>query len=402
MAEMQLTQPLRRRTARKVKLLARRRKSPAAAQAPFRLLMVTPRYLPFPGGVQTHVYQLSRRFVQAGLEVTVLTSSPGGRLPEEEWIDGVRVRRVPAWPANRDYYFAPQIVSFIRSQPWDLIHVQSYHSLVAPLAMWAAWRSHTPYVVTFHGGGHSSRLRSGLRGMQQRLLRPMLARANRLIAIAEFEIPFFSQRLGLPVEQFSLIPNGGDLPAVAGEAQPVVEAGLIVSIGRLERYKGHQRVIAAMPEILARRPDARLWIAGSGPYEDQLRRQAQELGVADRVQIYAIPAADREGMARALAQAGLVVLLSEFETHPIAVLEALALGRPALVADTSGLSELAHKGLARAIPLHSSPGQVAQAVIEQLDQPAQPGPLSLPTWEDCSAGLLSLYSEITGRRLCAS
>ena len=44
-------------------------------------------------------------------------------------------------------------------------------------------------------------------------------------------------------------------------------------------------------------------------------------------------------MAEELSQAALVVLLSEYETHPIAVLEAVALGRPALVAATSGLSE---------------------------------------------------------------
>src|SRR5919204_3051776 len=106
-----------------------------------------------------------------------------------------------------------------------------------------------------------------------------------------------------------------------------------------------------MPAILAAHSDARLWIAGTGPYERRLREQAARLGVAHRVEIRAIPAAEREQMASELSRAAVVVLLSEYETQPLAILEAVALGRPAVVADTSGLTELARHGLAVAIPL---------------------------------------------------
>ena len=50
-----------------------------------------------------------------------------------------------------------------------------------------------------------------------------------------------------------------------------------------------------------------------------------------------MPADRREAMARELRASDLVVLLSEFETHPIAALEALSLERPLLVATGSGL-----------------------------------------------------------------
>jgi len=102
-----------------------------------------------------------------------------------------------------------------------------------------------------------------------------------------------------------------------------------------------------------------------------------------------------------LSKTALVVLLSEFETHPIAALEALALGRPLLVADTSGLSELAQRGWARAIPLESSPQQVAAAVVDQLRRPDPPMAIELPTWDQCASGLLSLYRAVTGEKSCA-
>jgi glycosyltransferase involved in cell wall biosynthesis len=358
-----------------------------------RLLFVTPRYAPLMGGVETHVEQVARCLVEAGLEVSVLTTNPG-HLPPEEVRDGVYIHRVPAWPARGDLYFAPDLNRVILSQQWNLVHVQSYHTLVAPLAMLAALRAGIPYVVTFHGGGHSSRLRNILRRGQHLMLKPLLQRAERLVAVADFEIPYFSSRLGISQDRFVVIPNGADLPAVPPAPLPAKKGTLIASIGRLERYKGHHRILAALPHILRRRPDTRLWIAGSGPYEGQLRRQAERLGVAKRVEIRAVPPSERERLALELAQVDLVVLLSEYETHPIAVIEALSLGLPALVADTSGLGELSRKGWARAVPLNSSPQQIAEAVFAQLEQPLVPEKLELFTWEDCASGLLALYRSI--------
>lgn len=367
-----------------------------------RVLFVTARYFPHIGGVENHVYQVASRLVRCGIHTTILTTDSGGHLPAIENVEGVNIRRVRSWPSREDYYFAPDIYRIITQEPWDIVHVQSYHTFVAPLAMFAAWHAKVPYIVTFHGGGHSSRLRHSLRGVQQWLLRPLFARAARLVAIAHFEIPLFSKRLGLPENKFSLIPNGSDLPIIPREERETVDENLIVSIGRLERYKGHQRIIAALPEILARRPNVRLWIAGEGPYKAQLWDLAHKLGVNHRVDIHAVPATERGRLARELSKAALVMLLSEYETHPIAALEALALGRPVLVANTSGLSELAERGLAQAIPLKSKPAQVADAVLKNLNRPTNAMNLQISTWDDCSADLLALYRDVTGRTLCAS
>ena len=81
-------------------------------------------------------------------------------------------------------------------RPWDVVHVQCYHTLVAPLAMLRALTLGIPYVVTFHGGGHSSELRNRSRGAQRLLLRPLLRRARRLVAVARFEIEQYGEELG--------------------------------------------------------------------------------------------------------------------------------------------------------------------------------------------------------------
>jgi glycosyltransferase involved in cell wall biosynthesis len=156
-------------------------------------------------------------------------------------------------------------------------------------------------------------------------------------------------------------------------------------------------VLAALPAVREVEPGAHLWIAGAGPYESELRRLAANLGVGDAVEISAVPPGDREQMARRLSQVDVVVLLSSFETHPIAALEALWLGRPVLVATGSGLGELAERGLARAIDPQSPPQQVAAAILRELRDPLAVVPAQLPTWDDCAAALLALYRRVLAR-----
>lgn len=361
-----------------------------------RVLMVTPRYFPYTGGVENHVYQVARRLAHAGTDVTVLTTDPSGQLLPAEEIAGVKIQRTPAWPANRDYYFAPQILEVIRRGHWDLMHLQSYHTLVAPIAMVAAKRAHIPYLVTFHGGGSSSPFRNRARRVQQQMLRPLLVGAKRLIAVAQFEVDYYGGRLNLSHEHFTVIPNGCDLPHISAPPRPPMGT-LIVSVGRLEQYKGHHRLIAALPYILPAYPNARLRIVGEGPAKADLLAQAATLGLADRVEIGGIPPERRLEMAETVGTADLFALLSDYETHPIAALEALSLKRPVLVADTSGLRELADRGLARSIPLQSTPQQTAAAVVQQLRNPLIPADLDLPTWDDCARELLLLYRSVTGR-----
>ena len=358
-----------------------------------RLLLVTARYFPFMGGIETHTYEVGRRLARSGVDVTVLTTDPSGRLPENQEREGVQIRRVRAWPSQKDYYFAPAVGRVITEGHWDLIHCQGCHTFVPPLAMLAAQQAGIPYVVTFHTGGHSSRLRNALRGVQWTLLGPLLVRAKRWIGVSQYEVDFFRERLHLPPERCTVIPNGSDLPQLLEPA--VVQPGLIISVGRLERYKGHQRVIAALPKLREQCSQVHLLILGSGPYEPNLRRWAEKLGVSEHVEIRSIPPNDRQSMAQALAQAALVVLLSEAESHPVAVMEALLLGRPVLVADTSGLHELAERQLVRAVPLESNPGEVAAAILEELHHPMPRADLKLPTWDDCAADLLSVYQSVT-------
>jgi glycosyltransferase involved in cell wall biosynthesis len=364
-----------------------------------RVLMVTPRSPLAQGGVERHVMEVSRRMAAAGVQVEVICADPALKAPSTEIRDGVRIRTLRAWPRGRDWFFTPGIWREIGREKWDLVHVQSYHTLVAPLAMLRALTLRIPYVVTFHGGGHSSELRNRARRLQMRLLRPLLRRAARLVAIARFEIEQYGAALGVPPERWAFIPNGTDLSfsdADLAGTEPATPT--LASIGRLERYKGHHRVLAAFPAVLEREPAARLLIVGKGPHEEELQRQVEELGLAERVEITSVPSDDPGGMAALLSRVSLVVLMSEFESHPLVALEAAAARRRLLVAEAGGLQEIAEDGFGRGIPLDSTPEQIAAAAVEELEKPLPQVSPRLTSWDECAAALLDLYGSVISIR----
>jgi glycosyltransferase involved in cell wall biosynthesis len=361
------------------------------------ILMATPRYFPDTGGTEMHVHEVGRRLAANGINVTLLTTFPHDQtkiVPALEDVDGMKVVRVHAWTQPHDFYIAPAIRSFIKEGNWDLIHCQGCHTFFPPLVMFAAKAKKIPYIVTFHSGGHSSLLRTKFRDTQWKLLRPLLVNAEKLIGVSEFETNYFRDVLHLSDKRFAVIPNGFSLPEMPALSVNAAAPTLIVSVGRLERYKGHQHLIGALPKIRESRPDARLLILGSGPYEAELREIAQRNGVTEYVTIRSIPASNREEMMSLISQASLVALLSEYESQGIAIMEALALHRPVLVADTSALREYAERKLARAVALDSTPEELAAAVINQLDNPLIPEQLNLPTWDDCAEQLNILYHTV--------
>jgi glycosyltransferase involved in cell wall biosynthesis len=382
-----------------------------------RILQITPRFFPDMGGIETHVYETSRRLnTVPGLRVDVLTTDRTGSRPPVEVVDGVQVRRVSAWPRDRDYYLAPQVHTAVRGGRYDLVHCQGVHTAVPIIAMAAARTARTPYLVSPHTGGHSSALRHRLRGVQWRALGPLLRQARAVVCVAWFERELFARTAGVRQDRLVVIPNGVDTTVATG-VRPAADSPTVVSVGRFEKYKGHQHLIAALPAMLAREPRTRLILVGQGPYEDTLRAQAIRLGVADRVGFTFVPPAERQAMTDLLAGAHVVALLSGYEAHPVAVMEAVALGRPVVVAPGTGLGELADRGLADRVEDPADVAAVAGALLRHLGpeparrpagsprssgpDPAPPGmagtaaptglSTSLPTWDDCALALADAY-----------
>lgn len=366
---------------------------------PIRVLQVVQRFYPELGGLETHVAEVTSRLAaMPEIEITIATTDRSGTLPREELINGVRVIRRRSWPKNRDYYFCPGLIPVIRRGHWDLVHLQGGQTFVPLIGMLASLSARIPYVLTFHTGGHSTAGRSLMGRIRTKALTPLLSHARRLVAVSRFEKKSFVAATGIDPGRFTVINNGGALPAVPAGTVPM--PGTIVSSGRLEKYKGHHRVIQALPLIRQRIPGARLIILGAGPYEAELRALAERLGVAAAVTIEHLPPSERARMAQILAGSAVMAALSSFEAHPVGIMEAIALGLPVLGCDVAGIGDLVEDGLVRGIDVGAGPDQVAAALVEMLQDnnsaSARQAPdFKLPTWESCTAALADVYREAT-------
>jgi glycosyltransferase involved in cell wall biosynthesis len=362
-----------------------------ASARPLRVLMVCARYFPDTGGAETHVYEVARRLHgRGGFDITVLATDRTRELLRRDVLEGIAVLRVPAWPRGRDYYLAPGIAAVTGQRGrWDLVHCQGIHTPVPILAMLAARRAGIPYVVTFHTGGHSLRHRNALRSAQWRLTGPLLRDAVSLVGVSRFEAETMSDQACLNGRPVTVIRNGGSLPpAPAGVA---AVPGRIVSSGRLERYKGHHRVIEALPHVMRVVPEAHLLVLGTGSYEAKLRELARHQGVSDRVTIRHLPPSDRAGMSRALAEASVVAALSDYEAHPVAVMEALSAGRPVVGCDVAGIGELVAEGWVQGVDPDASAPRVARSLVDAMVAPPPVAPAELPTWDSCADQVAQLY-----------
>jgi glycosyltransferase involved in cell wall biosynthesis len=337
-----------------------------------------------------HVHEVTRRLSALGnFEITVLATDRSRQLPRQNVVDGISVLRVPSWPRRRDYYLAPGIAAVIRQRSWDLVHCQGIHTPVPLLAMITARRVGIPYVVTFHTGGHSSRLRNAMRATQWRLAGLLLRHAVSLIAVSRFEAVAIARHARLGDQQVIVIRNGGTLPPP--RTGTVAVPGRIVSAGRLEQYKGHHRVIEALPHVMRDIPAAHLLILGSGPYESNLNKLARNLGVSDRVTIKHVAPTDRQGMATTLAESSVVAALSDYEAHPVAVMEALCVARPVVGYDVAGVGELIAEGWVRGVPYGAPAAAIARELVMAMSSPSPADHLQLPSWDSCAEQLAHIY-----------
>ncbi len=360
-----------------------------------RVVMTSPRYAPLVGGVELHTQALATRLAQRGHDVTVVTTNPAGDLPEFEARDGVTIHRVPSWPRRGDPFFSRRAGDVVLAHSPDLVHAQGYQSAFTPLILSRLSSSGIPTVLTFHGGANANRLRHALYPVQRRVLGPLFRRVSACVSLTRFELALYAREMKIPLERFVTIPNGCDLPTPTSVPDP----HLVVSPGRLDPIKGHDRVLEAFSLLRRSDPDARLRIVGTGPDEDRLKALAATLKVEAHVEFVSFGPDERLGFANALHEAGVVISLSKSETQPITLLEAARLGCSVGVTDSSpGLCELIENGVAWSLPHDASAETVAAALADQSLRAFTPNLSSLWTWDDVATATNDLYARLLADR----
>jgi glycogen(starch) synthase len=307
---------------------------------------------------------LSEQLVAQDVDVHVLTRGGDGMPPEEE-MEGVVLHRIrePERPRDLD-----EFVDWIERMNVDMGRagaelcerlepevVHGHDWLVATAAERLARRQRVPLVATIHAteyGRHQGWVDKHPQSHIHARERWFSQHADAVITCSSYMRDHVVDVFDLDEKKVNVIPNGIDpldlqpLDDLAALRARFVEPDqrLVLLVGRLVYEKGFQLALRTVRRLVRRLGNVHFLVAGSGPFEAELREQARRSGLRRHVTFLGWIGDD---MLHSLYRiADLCVVPSLYEPFGLVALEAMASGCPCIVADTGGLREVVpHEGV---------------------------------------------------------
>lgn len=336
------------------------------------------------------VHELCRRLTAQFQVVAVVPDAPGA--DASGMLDGVEVVRYRYAPralqtlvndggivANlkRSRWKWLLLPGFVLGQWWAMRRVMRRRHVDLIHAHWllpqglVATTAGVPFVVTSHGGDLF-----GLKGKITTRLKRYVASRSASMTVVSSAMAEEAQRIELSPPQMQVIPMGADL---AGRFQELPSTERVpdqlLFVGRLVAKKGVIHLIEAMPQIVQARPAAHLKIVGFGPEESALKARLHQLGLSSRVEF--VGAVPQKSLPEFYSQASVFVApfvrdaSGDQEGLPVALMEAVGCGCPAVAGDVPGVRDLMGEAADEfCVDGHDS-AAIAVAAVQALTHPAE-------------------------------
>jgi phosphatidylinositol alpha-mannosyltransferase len=334
-----------------------------------RVGIVCPYSFDVPGGVQFHVRDLAEYLNGAGHEASVLAPSEDGTvLPPYVQSAG---RAIPVRyngsvaRLNLGPITAARVGRWVERGDFDVVHL---HEPVTPsISILALWAVEGPIVATFH----TSNLRSRAMQAAYPLLRPSLEKISGRIAVSEDARRTVTTHLG---GDAVVIPNGVsvdrfEMASPDPRWQGTPDAPTLAFLGRIdEPRKGLPVLAAAMREVLASHPGARLLVAGPGDAHAALERMSAEVAASSEF----LGAITDEEKAALLSSVDLYVAPhTGGESFGIVLVEAMAAGAPVVASDLAAFVRVLNGGSSGVTFRNEDASDLAAKIVALVRDPAR-------------------------------
>jgi len=301
-----------------------------------RIAQVTKYFHPHHGGIESNVLGISRGIVDKGNNVLVFTSNiPRSRRHEVH--EGIEIHRATNLFTAFNAPLSPGILLGLLTKDYDLIHVHSPDPFNEVFAWLASRIKGKPLVITYH----SDIIKDRFYHLPFRLLfgiieGRILKHATRIIATTQAYADG-SRALRKFKNKIVVIPNFVD----AGEFNPDIDGSrvreryglgkdkIVLFFGRLVPYKGVEYLIDAFKEM----KNATLVVAGRGPLREKLMKRAKKIPNVR----FIVPDDDEIPLLYSCCDVFVLPSVTRAEAFGIALLEAMASGKPTITTDMSGM-----------------------------------------------------------------
>lgn len=348
-----------------------------------RILMLTWEYPPrIVGGIARVVHDLSKRLMKDGHDVTVVTYKEGDT-PAFENDKGVKVYRIENymiqpnnfidWIMQMNFNLIAKASEIIQKEgKFDVIHAHDW--LVAYAAKTLKHAYDIPIVATIHAT--EAGRNSGIHDATQRYINDtewlLTYEATEVIVNSNYMKSQVQGLFGLPFEKINVIANAININTFTGierdydfrRQYAMDNEKMILYVGRLVYEKGIQHLISAMPKILGGYHDAKLVIAGKGGMMDELKRQANCMGLGNK--IYFTGHLNAKQVQKMYKCADVAAFPSTYEPFGIVALEAMLAGVPTVVSDAGGLNEIVQHGVNGMKSYAGNANSIADSILTLL------------------------------------
>lgn len=259
-----------------------------------------------------------------------------------------------------DLQWAGAFLRLIKKERIALIHAHeftanAYGTLLGRIA-------NVPVLATVHGKNYY------WEQAKRRIAYRFVSRAAKMIAVSQDLKQFVVERVGIPAHRIKVVYNGVEtysppetdrVQTARGELEISRWDHVVGSVGSLYPVKGHIYLIRALPLILQECPSTLVLLVGRGELESTLKAEASRLGVEDHVRFLGF----RNDIPVLLGLMDVFVLPSLSEGLSIALLEAMAAGRPIVATKVGGNAELVDEGQTGYLVPSEAPEALAHCVV---------------------------------------
>lgn len=342
-----------------------------------KILIVTSRFFPHHGGLETVVYHLAKELTSRGYLVHILTNRYPKNLPARENLDGVIVRRL--------FFIYPEL-KYLKQRQWYLFaaglfflpistilllleiflfcpDIINLHYLASPgLFLWLI-RLVIPFqwVVSFHGGDVFGE--PFLSSFKMMLFKAVARQADLLTTCSN---DLARQVINLVPEERSkvvVIHNGVNFQLFNHATPYLLPRPFILALGQLADHKGFDLLIDGFAQIRESFPQVDLVIAGEGPNRSRLEELITQKKLAD--QVHLLGQVDEEMVSRLMAGCLFLAVPSRKEAFGIVALEGMASGKRVMASPIAGIWEYLPRGPNLEVELNV--GAWASALRDVLD-----------------------------------
>ncbi len=340
------------------------------------------------GGIGTYTGILGRALRDSGHDLHLVLR--GWEEDGEEELDGLTVHRVtvaePSWRrgtvalvshlhvARESLLFSARAARALARIAPDVVEAPEFHATGLTSALRARLDRRAPAVVVrLHTPAYLAARLAGepanLDGRSGELLEAASVRAaDRITSPSAALAHEVTRRWRLAPDRVEVVPNPVDSDLfVPGERAP--DPACILVAGRVERMKGQDVLIEALPAIRRAVPSAHVRLVGAdGGASAAVAQRSRELGVESAVSFEGAVA--REELPAVYASAAVCVVPSRFEAFGYTCVEAMACGRPVVASRVGGLAEIVEHEREGLLVAPEDPAALAAAVIRLLGDPA--------------------------------